>query len=38
MLSVNKTELEKLDEYETSAYIREKVVLNSWKEVWVYQK
>jgi len=38
VISVNQDELIKLDEYETSAYIRKKVILDSWKEVWVYQK
>lgn len=38
VLEVNNKDLKKLDEYETNAYIREKVILKSGNEVWVYKK
>lgn len=38
VLEVNSDELPKLDEYETDAYTRVKVRLESGKEAWVYTK
>ena len=38
VLLVTSEELERIDEYETSAYRREKVTLRSGKKAWVYQK
>lgn len=38
VISVSKEELIKLDKYETSAYIRKKITLSSWKIVWAYQQ
>ncbi len=38
VISVTPEELELIDEYETDAYRRNKVVLKSGKTVWVYQK
>jgi len=37
VLSITSEELEKIDEYETKAYQREKVTLKSGKKVWVYK-
>lgn len=38
VLEVNPDELAKIDEYETAAYVREKVNLKSGAETWVYLK
>lgn len=38
VLEVSEEELKKIDEYETDAYKRKKVILLSGKEVWVYVK
>ena len=37
VLEVSPEELGKIDEYETEAYQRKRVVLKSGKETWVYQ-
>ncbi len=37
VLSIAPEELKKLDQYETKAYQRKKVILESGKEAWVYQ-
>lgn len=38
VISITPEELELIDEYETKVYKRKKVVLQSGKMVWVYQK
>lgn len=38
ILRVTSEELKKIDKYETTAYRRAKVILESGKEAWVYQK
>ena len=38
VLSVDAEELKKIDEYETNAYKRKRVVLGSGKKAWVYLK
>ncbi len=36
VFEVSKNELKKIDEYETRAYLRRKVVLNDGRSAWVY--
>lgn len=38
VIAVTQEELQKIDAYETSAYRRELVTLQSGKEAWVYKK
>ncbi len=38
VLSVNAEELKKIDEYETNAYKRKRIVLGGGKKAWVYLK
>ena len=38
ILVVTPDELKKIDEYETNAYRRTKIILESGKKAWVYQK
>ena len=38
VLAVSSSELRNIDEYETNAYRRTKVILKSGKEAWVYCK
>lgn len=38
VISITQEELKLIDEYETDAYERKKVVLKSGKSAWVYQK